>query len=107
MQSFSPTCHGPHPSQLRLDTLALTDGCAADRRCRFRLYVVFLFRQTLKNDNPKCYYNARGEELLRKSGLTYTIIRVEGFNNLPGGIQAIEIKQVRNCLLYTSDAADE
>ena len=33
--------------------------------------------------------------MLRKSGLTYTIIRVEGFNNLPGGIQAIEIKQVR------------
>lgn len=46
------------------------------------------------DSNPKCYYNARGEELLRKSGLTYTIIRVEGFNNLPGGVQAIEIKQV-------------
>ncbi|CAM9678446.1 unnamed protein product, partial [Ectocarpus sp. 12 AP-2014] len=49
--------------------------------------------ETLKHESPKCYYNARGEELLRKSGLTYTIIRVEGFNNLPGGIQAIEIKQ--------------
>eukprot|EP00903_Cladosiphon_okamuranus_P020819 g19121.t1 len=49
--------------------------------------------ESLKDKSPKCYYNARGEELLRKSGLTYTIIRVEGFNNLPGGIQALEIKQ--------------
>ncbi|CAN0008305.1 unnamed protein product, partial [Scytosiphon promiscuus] len=49
--------------------------------------------ENLKEKSPKCYYNARGEELLRKSGLTYTIIRVEGFNNLPGGIQALEIKQ--------------
>ncbi|CAN0144422.1 unnamed protein product [Ascophyllum nodosum] len=49
--------------------------------------------ENLKVKNSKCYYNARGEELLRQSGLTYTIIRIEGFNNLPGGVQALEIKQ--------------
>lgn len=58
-------------------------------------FLIFVCFQNLKETRPKCFYNARGEELLRKSGLTYTIIRVEGFNNLPGGIQAIEIKQAR------------
>lgn len=67
-----------------------------------KLLVIVIVRQTLKVNNPKCYYNARGEELLRKSGLTYTIIRVEGFNNLPGGIQAIEIKQARYKLAYVT-----
>lgn len=59
------------------------------------LTVSFALTQKLRINNPKCYYNARGEELLRQSGLTYTIIRVEGFNNLPGGVQAVEVKQVR------------
>ncbi|CAN0074345.1 unnamed protein product, partial [Hapterophycus canaliculatus] len=64
--------------------------------------------QNLKEKSPKCYYNARGEELLRKSGLTYTIIRVEGFNNLPGGIQALEIKQASENVSKVSraDAAE-
>lgn len=60
----------------------------------FCLQSIFSFPQKLRINNSKCYYNARGEELLRQSGLTYTIIRVEGFNNLPGGVQAVEVKQV-------------
>lgn len=60
----------------------------------YALIVSLRFFQSLKSKSPKCYYSARGEDLLRKSGLTYTIIRVGGFNNAPGGLQAIEVKQV-------------
>lgn len=47
----------------------------------------------LKEANAKAYWSALGENALRKSGLTYTIVRVNKFNNAPGGIQAIKIQQ--------------
>ncbi|CAM9128472.1 unnamed protein product [Discosporangium mesarthrocarpum] len=49
--------------------------------------------EALRTTSPKDYHCARAEEVLRKSGLSYTIVRVGGFNNAPGGVQAIQIKQ--------------
>jgi hypothetical protein len=38
---------------------------------------------TLTRSPEETYYKYRGEEILKSSGLSYTIIRVAGFNELP------------------------
>ncbi|CAM9823965.1 unnamed protein product [Chrysoparadoxa australica] len=50
-------------------------------------------RELFLEMNPKAFYCAAGEEALRNSGLAYTIVRVESFNNAPGGVQAVNIQQ--------------
>jgi hypothetical protein len=37
----------------------------------------------MERSPEETYYKFRGEELLKKSGISYTIIRVAGFNELP------------------------
>eukprot|EP00612_Vaucheria_litorea_P005911 CAMPEP_0171460514 /NCGR_PEP_ID=MMETSP0945-20130129/5352_1 /TAXON_ID=109269 /ORGANISM="Vaucheria litorea, Strain CCMP2940" /LENGTH=487 /DNA_ID=CAMNT_0011986717 /DNA_START=121 /DNA_END=1584 /DNA_ORIENTATION=- len=60
------------------------------------------------NDDRKAYNSALGENVLRKSGLTYTIVRVAGYNNAPGGIQAVKIQQDQENVgpISRADAAD-
>eukprot|EP00611_Tribonema_gayanum_P023340 TRINITY_DN488_c3_g1_i2.p1 TRINITY_DN488_c3_g1~~TRINITY_DN488_c3_g1_i2.p1 ORF type:complete len:550 (-),score=184.32 TRINITY_DN488_c3_g1_i2:320-1969(-) len=62
----------------------------------------------LQARDKKAYWSAMGENALRKSGLTYTIVRVAGFNNAPGGIQAIKMQQDQDGvgLISRADAAE-
>eukprot|EP00638_Chattonella_subsalsa_P000646 CAMPEP_0117754408 /NCGR_PEP_ID=MMETSP0947-20121206/12813_1 /TAXON_ID=44440 /ORGANISM="Chattonella subsalsa, Strain CCMP2191" /LENGTH=534 /DNA_ID=CAMNT_0005573495 /DNA_START=78 /DNA_END=1682 /DNA_ORIENTATION=- len=41
----------------------------------------------------EAYWKAMGESVCRNSGLTYTIIRVSGYNNAPGNYNPITVKQ--------------
>ncbi|CAM9900743.1 unnamed protein product, partial [Phaeothamnion confervicola] len=60
--------------------------------------------EPLRTSDPKAYVSARGEKVLRESGLTYTIVRIKGYNNAPGGIQAIRLQQDKQDLGLISRA---
>ncbi|CAJ1940585.1 unnamed protein product [Cylindrotheca closterium] len=48
----------------------------------------------LIRSQEETYYKYRGEEILKKSGLSYTIVRVYGFNEDPSGeVGTIELKK--------------
>ena len=60
--------------------------------------------------NPKdrsgeeLYYKYRGEEILKNSGLQYSIIRVPSLNELPSGeFSTIQLKQVSKPNIFDVD----
>jgi hypothetical protein len=51
------------------------------------------------------YYKYRGEEILKNSGLSYTIVRVCGFNEVPSGeASTIDLKQSNHDMMAVSRA---
>lgn len=51
------------------------------------------------------YYKYRGEEILKNSGLSYTIVRVSGFNEVPSGeASTIDLKQSNDEMMAVSRA---
>jgi hypothetical protein len=66
---------------------------------------------TSVTDNPmsrsseETYYKYRGEEILKNSGLSYTIVRVSGFNELPSGeASTIDLSQSNDEVMPVSRA---
>mmetsp|Transcript_30722 Transcript_30722/g.73711 ORF Transcript_30722/g.73711 Transcript_30722/m.73711 type:complete len:137 (-) Transcript_30722:65-475(-) len=48
----------------------------------------------LVRSQEETYYKYRGEEILKKSGISYTIVRVSGFNEDPSGeVSTIDLKK--------------
>jgi len=50
------------------------------------------------------YWKAMGENVCRNSGLTYTIVRVSGYNNAPGNYQSVSVQQYQEGLEPVSRA---
>jgi len=60
---------------------------------------------TMERSPEETYYKFRGEEVLKSSGLSYTIVRVAGYNESPSGeASTIDLQSTNNILSPVSRA---
>lgn len=60
---------------------------------------------TLERSTEETYFKFRGEEILKSSGLSYTIVRISGFNEVPSGeASTIDLKGSNRNMLPVSRA---